>query len=130
MKAAIVPLMTGLLFAAAACPEAPPGEVVTCNQTWTCGDDVVADNSQSVLAGDVGHVFCTRPGTDAFGGTAGADERSADIAAYAASFADDCSGANIRCLNPAEDGEFATCAATCVVAGTCDPETTVRVRPN
>ena len=126
MRALVV---LSIVLGAVACEE-PQGEVVTCTQTWTCGDDVVADNSQNVANGDLGHVFCTRPGTDAFGGTAGADERTGDIAAYQSSFADDCNGVNIGCVDPEIDGEFATCAATCVVAGACDPEATVRVRLN
>ena len=125
MRALLVLVLAAWL---AAC-EQPLGEVVTCSQTWTCGDDVVADNSQSVIDQAPGHVFCTRPGTDFFGGTAGEAERTADIAEYQSGFAEDCNGARVGCLDPA-DGEFATCAATCVVAGTCDPETAVRVRLN
>ena len=117
------------LVGSAACAE-PQGEIVTCSQTWTCGDDVVGDNSQSRLAANLGHVFCTKPGTDALGSTAGNDERSADIAAYRLGFAEDCNGVNIACLNPAENGEFATCAATCSVGAPCDPENTLRVRLN
>jgi hypothetical protein len=125
----LAPVLLVALGALVGCEE-PLGEVVTCSQTWTCGDDVVADNSASVAAGAEGHVFCTRPGTDALGGTAGAEERAADIASYEAEFAGDCGGVNVGCVDPDVDGEFATCAATCVVAGTCDPETAVRVRLN
>lgn len=124
MRALVV--LGAIVVAAVACEE-PQGEVFTCTQTWTCGDDVVANNSQNVLNADPGHVFCTRPGTDAFGGTAGADERSGDIAAYQASFADDCNGVSIGCE---EAGEFATCAASCVVTDACPPADAVRVRHN
>jgi hypothetical protein len=117
-----------LLVFIAACAE-PTGELVTCSQTWTCGDTIVADNSAFVADHAEGHVFCTKPGVDVFGGTAAADERAADIAAYASGFAEDCNGANVACLDP-EDGEFATCAATCAVSGTCPKATAVRVRLN
>ena len=128
-RAAVVFAVSLASALVASCAE-PVGEVVTCSQSWTCGDDVVADNSTNVREADVGHVFCTRPGTDFLGGTAGAEERSADIAQYQDGFASNCNGVNVGCLNPEEDGEFATCAATCVVADSCDPASTVRVRLN
>jgi hypothetical protein len=106
-SAALVAALAAVLGLVSAC-EAPPGDVVTCTQEWSCElNGVVSDNVDT---------FCTDPNDE---------DRAADITAYQAEFAETCDSVNIDCGG----GVFATCAATCATGGgACDIATAVRVR--
>ena len=90
-----------VMIGAASCGLLPPkqGEVVTCAQTWTCGDQVVSESNPAPK-------FCTDPDDP---------DRAAQIKQYEKDFADTCAGVPVQCV----DGTDAVCSAVCTPKGTC-----------
>jgi len=82
------------------------GEVVTCNEQWLCGEDIVSE-----AQGDQIPTFCTDPDDP---------DRADQIKQFEKDFAADCGNAPLTCEGGVLDGQAADCVAKCVAKGACD----------
>ena len=104
VRIVVIPVVTIALaaagFAVSACGlfAAKPGEVVTCEEDWLCGQDIAATATKK---------FCTDPDDP---------ERAGQIAQFEKDFKETCAGVPESCIG----GIATTCQATCTAKGACD----------